>query len=242
LSEVDAVSDANEVLNFNNVVLKPASGLVMALSGASVRICAGEILIIGVDGQDHGVSNPLFDLAEGMVDPDEGSVTFEGRDWRAMSPGAQSKARTRIGRVFESLGWISSLSLYENITLSQRHHTRRPNEQIASEVMDLARVAGVAADLNQRPEYTSRSELQKCQWVRAFAGSPALVLLEQPETGVPAESVEWLIDMTRGALDRGAAVVWLTSDRQQLQDKYMFGAKRQSLRNGKLVSLTEDKR
>ena len=78
--------------------------------------------------------------------------------------------------------------------------------------------------------------------VRAFAGSPALVLLEQPETGVPAESVEWLIDMTRGALDRGAAVVWLTSDRQQLQDKYMFGAKRQSLRNGKLVSLTEDKR
>jgi phospholipid/cholesterol/gamma-HCH transport system ATP-binding protein len=236
------VSAGNEVLNFNNVVLKPTSGLTMALSGASVRICAGEILMIGVDGQGHGVSNPLFDLAEGLLDPDEGSVMFEGCDWRTMSPGAQSKARVRIGRVFDSLGWISSLSLYENITLSQRHHTRRPDGQIAAEILDLARAAGVGADLNQRPEYTGRSELQKCQWVRAFAGSPALVLLEQPETGVPAEGVKWLIDMTRGALDRGAAVVWLTSDQRLLQDKYMSGARRQSLRNGTLVSLTEDKR
>jgi phospholipid/cholesterol/gamma-HCH transport system ATP-binding protein len=236
------VSDAKEVLNFNNVILKPASGLAMALSGASVRVCAGEILVIGVDGQSHGVGNPLFDLAEGLLDPDDGSVSFEGRDWRAMSPDGQSKVRARIGRVFESLGWISSLSLYENITLSQRHHTRRPDEQIASEVMDLARMAGVAADLNQRPEYTGRSELQKCQWVRAFAGSPALVLLEHPEAGVPAENVVWLIDMTRSALDRGAAVVWVTSDQRQLHDKHIPGARRQSLRDGKLVSLTEDKR
>lgn len=234
------MAESMKILELRDVVLRALSGLSLAISDVSLIIRAGESCVISVKDREHGIGNPLFDLAQGVTEPDEGLISFMGRDWRDMTPTDQSKMRGRIGRVFETQGWISNLSVRENISLSQRHHTKRSEDEIAQEVEHLCSLAGLDAELEQRPEYAARGELQKSQWVRAFLGSPVLVLLEHPEVGVPPESVERLISMTGEAIHRGAAVVWMTSEQTVLSNKQFTGSQRLSLSDGKLISARED--
>lgn len=240
MEKTDNMTDARDTLEFRDVVLRATSGLTMAISGVSLKVCAGELCVIAVKGHEHGIANPLFDLAEGMTSPDEGSVVFMGQNWQDMRPSEQSKMRGRIGRAFETQGWISNLSVRENIRLAQRHHTRRSDEDMDQEIKRLCRSAGLDAEPEQRPEFADKSELQKSQWIRAFLGNPVLVLLEHPDAGVPAESVERLVGMTDEALGRGAAVVWMTPVEKVRSNKRLADSKRLYLSDGKFVSVMED--
>jgi phospholipid/cholesterol/gamma-HCH transport system ATP-binding protein len=227
-------NEAECVLEFCDVASEPGSGHVMGLSGADMRVGRGEIALVSIEG--HGVSVPLFDLAEGLLAPDKGVVKFLGKQWQDMSLSQQAGMRGLIGRTFETHGWISNMSVYDNISLSQRHHTHRAEADIRQEAERLARAAGLEDIPEQRPELAARRDLQKCQWVRAFLGNPALVLLEHPEAGVTTEDLPGLLEMTEEALEHGAAVMWLTTDERIRQNKLVRRAVRYAVSDGKIIS------
>ncbi len=124
--------------------------------------------------------------------------------------------RGRIGRVFDAVGvgalgngWVSHLDVDENVMLAQRHHTRRPSSEIEAEAAKLARMFGLPGLPRGRPAQARIPDLQRAACVRAFIGTPDLILLERPEQGVYPEIMPPLINAVRSARARGAAVVWL---------------------------------
>jgi phospholipid/cholesterol/gamma-HCH transport system ATP-binding protein len=227
-------NEAEYILEFCDVASEPGAGLVMGISGASIRVGRGEIALVSVEA--HGASVPLFDLAEGLLPPDKGIVKFLGKQWQDLGISQQAGMRGLIGRTFETHGWISNLSVYDNISLSQRHHTHRAEAGIRQQAEHLARAAGLEDIPEQRPELVGRRELQKCQWVRAFLGNPALVLLEHPETGVKAEDLARLLAMTEEAVGHGVAVMWLTTDERVRENELLRRAAKYAVLEGKIIS------
>jgi len=222
------------ILEFCDVTSRSGAGLVTTISGANITIHRGEIALVSVEA--HSASVPLFDLAEGLIPPDEGNVTFMGRQWQDLGLSKQAAMRGLIGRTFETQGWISNLSVYDNICLSQRHHTHRAEAEIRQEAEQLARAAGLEAIPEQRPELATRRELQKCQWIRAFLGSHALVLLEHPETGMKAEDLALLFEIIEEAIGHGAAVMWLTADEHTRRNERLRRAAKYAISDGKILS------
>jgi phospholipid/cholesterol/gamma-HCH transport system ATP-binding protein len=157
---------------------------------------------------------PLADAAEGLVTPVQGTVTFLGEDWQTMTPDRAAAQRGKIGRVFEGESWLSSLNVDQNITLAQRHHTRRPVKEIEREATQLCRVFGLAGLPHGRPSNARWQDLQKAACARAFLGEPILILLEDPTVGIYADVIAPLIDTVRQARHRGAAVLWTTNELQ----------------------------
>jgi len=217
------------ILSFAGVTLLSDTHHAANVAKVSFEVASREIVLVLVE--DHARYIPLCDLAEGLVEPHHGHVNFMGEDWLDMTNQRQADRRGRIGRVFDSQGWVSNLSVYDNIVLSQCHHTRRPEGDIHRDAERLADRVGLRPIPQVLPEIVPLADLRRAEWVRAFLGDPCLVLLEQPERGMPADSVSRLMDLTLAAAASGTAVVWMTTRRDCWEDRRLTSAKRFSIEN-----------
>jgi phospholipid/cholesterol/gamma-HCH transport system ATP-binding protein len=198
------------ILAFENVTLAVQPPYETGLVGVSFSLRRGDWLSIRIE---EGLARiPFADAAEGVVDPDAGRVAFLGEDWRMMSPNRSAERRGKIGRVFETHAWISNLDVDENITLVQRHHTARPEDEIAREAEALVWQFGLEGLPRVRPAVVRRSDLRRAEWARAFIGEPQLIILENPTKDVYLDALPALLDVVKAARERGAAVIWMTDD------------------------------
>lgn len=150
------------------------------------------------------------DLLCGLLAPVSGRVEFEGRSWTDDGPAAQAARRGRIGRVFSGTAWIGNLDVDENVVLAQLYHGDRPAADLRAAAEDLARRFGLAGIPAGRPVWADPRDLQAAQWVRAWLGTPALFVLEEPAAGVTPKAAEALYAALRESLAAGAAAVWIT--------------------------------
>lgn len=202
--------DTKKLVEFVDVSIEARPPFDLGLNSFSCVFGAGELLAVHVaDGYGH---LPLADSAEGLIEPDKGQVLVLGEDWRSLAPGRAAGLRGRIGRVFHEHGWVSNLDMDENVTLSQRHHTLRAEEEIVAEARELASRFGLETLPTGRPGALKRADRRRTEWVRAFLGNPLLILLENPMRDVYSGALEGLVNEVKRARARGAGVVWLTSD------------------------------
>jgi phospholipid/cholesterol/gamma-HCH transport system ATP-binding protein len=199
-------------------------------------VCAGDFFLIRPARLEH--LSTIADAVAGLTRPIRGAVYLLGMDWQALSPDQANALRGRIGRVFTAGNWISHLSLMENILLPQLHHTRRSVSEMCAEAAVLAEQFGLPGIPVGLPGDFLTTDLQRAAWVRAFMGRPALVLLEEPATGMNSEAVSGLINVIRTARDRGAAVLWLTREDMIWRDPSLPVTYRYRLDAGKLRKVT----
>jgi len=227
-----AAEETTPVLEFRSVTIVSTSQLGASICEVDFTLAPGELALVRLEyGNEH---TPLADAAEGLVAPDGGEVRLQGRNWRRMSADRQTRLRGRIGRVFQQHGWISNLDIVENITLSQRHHTTRPFKAILEEARQLAAGFGLQDLPEVRPSRLHQRDLRRAEWVRAFAGEPLLIILEQPLLGVPVESAPLLVDAANAARARGAAVLWTTASTPAWNDTRLSDARRYVMRGERM--------
>ncbi len=204
ISATVAQQSADPILEFAAVTLPPSAGQ-SGLRDLSFRLLPGSLMLVQVEPGNEQL--PLADAAAGLLQPTAGRIVFLGASWAELAPDRELALRAQQGRVFDGHGWISNLNVLENLTLSQRHHTRRPLPEIIAEVVDLARAFGLSEVPRGRPAAVPRRDLRRAEWIRAFLGRPALILLERPLLGVAMEHAPRLLAQVQSALACGSAVL-----------------------------------
>ena len=204
------MTSAAPILRFSRVSVDAGLQYDTAIADVSFSIFPGELLLVRLDTTAH--RTPLADAAQGLLNLDEGAIEFEGKDWTKMSPPVASDMRGRIGRTFDGRGWISNLDVLENIVLSQRYHTSRPQEEITKEASDLARRFGLNAIPPGRPSQTREQDLQRAACVRAFLGRPRLLILENPTLRANPDLLTSLTAAVQEARTEGAGTLWMTTE------------------------------
>jgi phospholipid/cholesterol/gamma-HCH transport system ATP-binding protein len=197
-------------LKFSEVTIESSAQYEIGLSHSSFELNPGELLLLRIERENERL--PVADAAEGLVSPLRGNVRFCGEDWQDMSADRSAAQRGKIGRLFDDEGWISDLDVDQNIMLSQQYHTARSEGDILEEALGLARAFGLPGLPRGRPWSMRRWDLRKAACIRAFLGQPALVILEQPVRGVYADLTASLVNVTKSACRRGAAILWTVSD------------------------------
>ncbi len=206
------MDESTDILRFRDVTIAADYERESGISSLNLSLAAGDLAVVLLEKEQ--VRIPLADAAEGLVMPVQGTVTFLGEDWQMMAADHVTAQRGKIGRVFEGESWLSGLNVDQNITLAQRHHTRRPVQEIEQEATQLCRVFGLAGLPRGRPSNVRWQDLQKVACVRALLGAPILILLENPTAGIYADVIAPLINTVREARERGAAVLWTTNELQ----------------------------
>jgi len=227
---------ADLILQFEKVSIGARPPYDTGLEEVSFTARAGELILVETERDQPRFL--LSDAAEGLVEPDRGRVIFEGEDWLKMDPDRAAEARGRIGRVFKPAGWISNLNVDENITLAQRHHSRRPEAEIFEEADRLARGLGLAEVPKLRPALLTAVQRGISETIRAFVGQPRLIILESPMEGAPADMLLYLVKTVEAARGRGSAVLWISSDPRILRPGATAPTRRLHLRNARLETVS----
>ncbi|MDO4682201.1 MAG: sugar ABC transporter ATP-binding protein [Lautropia sp.] len=183
-------------------------GGVRALGGANLEIRRGEVhTLLGENGAGKST---LVKIIAGALQPDEGSLSWEGR---AMSDlDLMSSQRLGIRIIHQRLTTIAHLSVGENLLLGNEPHRhgvvnmKRARQQ-AREA--LARI-GVQLDLD-RPAGTLRvAERQLIEIARALIGDARLLVMDEPTASLGEREVEHLLALIRRLRDEGVAIVYIS--------------------------------
>lgn len=211
-------------MEFKGVTIRSVSSQVCGLSCIDLSLHRGEIALIDLEeGREH---TPLAALAQGLLSPDQGYVFFDGEDWAQMGATRQSQNRGRTRRVFEHYGWISNLDVMENLCLSECYHSGRDLKDVQQEACGLAQRFGIDPIPDARPTRVHNMMLRKLEWVRAFVGTPDLIILERPFFGAPKADCQKLIEVVGEATQRGVSVLWCSDDVRTKECRELANARR----------------
>jgi putative ABC transport system ATP-binding protein len=182
-----------------------------ALAGASLAVRAGEVLaLMGPSGS--GKSTLLHCLA-GILTPQTGRVTFQGRDLAALSDAERSALRRgRFGFVFQFGQLVPELSCLENVALPLRLAgvKRKQAHARAAEWLERLEVADVAA---KRPGQASGGQGQRVAVARALVSRPTVVFADEPTGALDSLNGERVMQLfIAAARETGAAVVLVTHE------------------------------
>jgi branched-chain amino acid transport system ATP-binding protein len=192
---------AEPILRVSNV--ETWYGPIAAIRGVSVEVPRGGIVaILGANGA--GKTTALRTIC-GVMDPQKGSVVFEGREISRMDP--DKVTRLGISHVPEGREVFPFLSVRENLRMGA--YTRRDADGIAR---DLAAVFDYFPVLRARQEQRAGSlsggEQQMLAISRALMARPRLMLMDEPSLGLSPKLVREIFDIVvRINRERGVTIL-----------------------------------
>ncbi len=219
-------------LQFDDVTFPDDDYYDGGIKGVTLQLYAGEMAMIRTE-PGH-ILLPIADLAQGLVAATGGSVTYAGESWDAMRPDRATEQRASTRRVFAGAGWISNLDVDENVTLAERHFSKRTEKDIQEEADALAAEFGLDQLPRARPAWVKQRDLIVAGWIRALLGKPKLILLEHPCRDAYADRTSIFIKHLQQRRDEGATVVWLTAEERIWSDKGIESDQRLQMRGEEL--------
>ena len=179
---------ADPILKVTNI--ETYYGPIMAIRGVSFEVPKGGIVtILGANGA--GKTTVLKTIC-GVMDPQKGSVVFEGREIQRMDP--DKVMRLGVSHVPEGREVFPFLSVRENLRMGA--YTRRDADGVAR---DLEAVFGYFPVLRERADQRAGSlsggEQQMLAISRALMARPRLMLLDEPSLGLSPKLVKDIFDI-----------------------------------------------
>ena len=181
-----------------------------ALAGIHLEIKTGEyIAIAGPSG--CGKSTLLSIL--GLLDsPTEGKYTLNGKSVADLPLSERARVRNReIGFIFQSFNLIGDLTIYENVELPLTYRGMGSAERKERVIAALERVE-MAHRAKHLPSQLSGGQQQRVAVARAVAGSPSILLADEPTGNLDSKNGEAVMSLLKELHGEGATICMVTHD------------------------------
>lgn len=179
-----------------------------ALRSLNLHVREGEF--VAVTGPSGSGKTTFLNLAGLLEEFDEGSYLLDGEDVRGLSDEARSTLRNRkIGFIFQSFNLISDLNVYENVEVPLRYGALRPAERRPRIEEALERV-GLRSRMKHHPNELSGGQQQRVAIARALAGSPRLLLADEPTGNLDSEMADGVMELLQDIHAAGTTIVMVT--------------------------------
>jgi putative ABC transport system ATP-binding protein len=201
-----------------------------ALKGVSFDLNYGEMLyIVGPSGSGK---TTLLSIISGILRPNEGSVTVEGKDVWALSEDALADLRLyTIGFVFQDFHLFNKLTIEENVAIPLILQ-KKPMEEALSEAAKRLEIVGLTKRIGLRPKKLSIGEQQRVAIARAIVTNPDLLILDEPTASLDGETGKKIIAFIKdNILTDKRAIIIVTHDNRV----YEYATRIVRMEDGKII-------
>jgi putative ABC transport system ATP-binding protein len=181
---------------------------IFALRDLSIHVREGEF--IAVTGPS-GCGKTTFLTIAGMLDEfTKGEYELDGVNVYRMNDRERSRLRNeKIGFIFQSFNLLNDLTVRDNVDMPLRYRGLSAAERRRRVDASLYRV-GLSERCNYYPPELSGGQQQRVAIARALAGSPRLLLADEPTGNLDEEMAEGIMDLLQELHRGGATIVVMT--------------------------------
>ena len=201
------------------------------LAGVDLDIGMCESLVIlGRSGCGKSV---LLKHITGLIEPDHGSILFEGEDITKFNRQKLFDMRMHFGMLFQGAALFDSMTVGENVGLPLVKHGHKSEEEIREIVMERLRLVGLTEVYDSYPAALSGGMKKRVGLARAVVMEPQVVLYDEPTTGldpIMADIINTMIRELQHEFDITSVVV--THD---INSAYKVGDRITMLHEGKII-------
>jgi branched-chain amino acid transport system ATP-binding protein len=192
--------------------LHKAFGGNQAVNDVSFRLRAGELLaLIGPNGAGKSTT---FNLVNGQLTPDSGSITLDGVSLLGRKPHALW--RMGVSRTFQIAQTFGSLTVAENVQMAllsadgqSLSPWQRATHYRRTDALQLLEQVQLDTQANRPCSALAYGDVKRLELAMALANEPRLLLMDEPTAGMAPDERHALMALTRSLVNqRGVAVLF----------------------------------
>jgi putative ABC transport system ATP-binding protein len=181
-----------------------------ALANVHLEIFKGEY--VSITGPSGCGKSTLLSILGLLDSPTEGNYWLNGSPVSDLSISERARVRNlEVGFIFQSFNLIGDMTVYENVELpliyrglSTSECKRRVNESLEK--------VGMTHRANHLPSQLSGGQQQRVAVARAVAGSPSILLADEPTGNLDSANGEAVMNLLRELHAGGATICMVTHD------------------------------
>lgn len=167
---------------------------------------------VAVTGPSGSGKTTFLSIAGLLEEFTAGQYELDGLDVRGMSDRQRSRLRNeKIGFIFQSFNLISNLNVEDNVQVPLRYRGLKRHERAQRVKEVLARV-GLSGRARHYPAELSGGQQQRVAIARALAGSPRLLLADEPTGNLDSQMARGVMELLEELHSDGATIVFVTHD------------------------------
>lgn len=184
-------------------------GAVQANKAIDLRVMRGSIH--AVLGENGAGKSTLMKLIYGVERPDEGTITWDGKPVQLSRPSdAQALG---IGMVFQHFSLFETLNVVQNVSLM----VQGTQAELADQINALGAKFGLTVDPHAMVHTLSVGERQRVEIIRCLLLNPKLLILDEPTSVLPPQSVQLLFETLRKLQADGIAILFISHKLEEIR-------------------------
>ena len=213
--------------------LRAQTGNTIAVRDVSFDVAPGEVFVVmGLSGSGKST---LVRCMTRLIEPTQGSMTFEGEDILKVDNARLRELRkTRFSMVFQHFGLLPHRNVIDNIAYSLEINgvNKADRHKRANEVIELVGLQGYS---HAYPEQLSGGMQQRVGLARALAVDPQVLFLDEPFSALdPLIRRDMQQEVIRLHRELGKTMVFITHD---LSEAVKVGDRIAIMRDGAIVQI-----
>lgn len=183
---------------------------VRAIDGVSFSVFEGEFLaIIGQSGSGKSTCMNII----GCLDvPTSGTYLLKGTDVSKLNDNELAEIRNEtLGFIFQQYNLLPKLNVLDNVKLPLMYKGLSEKEQKEAAMHALERV-GLTDKCKNKPSQLSGGQQQRVSIARALAGSPSVILADEPTGALDSKTSHEVIEFLKELNEQGNTIILITHD------------------------------
>src|SRR5271156_1485527 len=182
-----------------------------ALSGVHLNISRGEY--VAMSGPSGCGKSTLLSIIGLLDTPTSGRYTLNGKEVANLDFGDRSRIRNQeIGFIFQSFNLIGDLTVAENVELPLTYRAGMPAAERKRRLQESLERVGMAHRMRHYPSQLSGGQQQRVAVARALAGSPSILLADEPTGNLDSKNGEAVMELLKNLHREGATICMVTHD------------------------------
>ncbi len=205
----------------------------LALNEVNVSIDEGEF--VSIMGSSGSGKSTLMNIIGCLDVPSSGDYFFRNNNISSYNSNKLAELRNKdIGFVFQNFNLLPRLNALENVVLPLLYSGRALNERNKLALYSLESV-GLKERIHHKPNQLSGGQQQRVSIARAIAGSPKLILADEPTGALDSKTSLEIMKILNDLNSKGITIVLVTHE----NDIAKYGSRIIKMKDGKIV---EDKK
>ncbi|QHE22583.1 ATP-binding cassette domain-containing protein [Stenotrophomonas maltophilia] len=181
-----------------------------ALRSLELQVKEGEF--VAVTGPSGSGKTTFLNIAGLLETFTSGTYMLDGQDVSTLGDDARSRLRNqKIGFIFQGFNLIPDLNLFDNVDVPLRYRRMSANERRERIEKALTQV-GLGSRMKHYPNELSGGQQQRAAIARALAGSPRLLLADEPTGNLDTQMARGVMELLEEINAAGTTIVMVTHD------------------------------